>query len=900
MKISPLYILKLFLLILFLLTGFSSLIAQEVRLQGNVNDSTQNPIPYTNLVATPLGADHQISFAITDERGRYKLQLLKNIEYNITITHMGFFKYSDTVQLTSDTWKDYSLKRSIESLEEVIIEQEMAVLVKEDTITYRTDQFRTGEERKLREILKNLPGIEVDRAGNVTVNGKKVTKFMVEGKTFFTGDTKLGVNNIPADAVDEVEALDNYNEVSFLKGLDDSDRMALNIKLKAGKKKFLFGDLEAGGGIEKRYVIHPTLFFYSPKTAINAIIDINNIGEKSFTIQDYIDFEGGFASMLDGSTSFGDVYNSDFAQFLNQENFIYQKNDFGAGSVSQQINSKLRLEAFSIVNKGRTQTLTDNNLIYLSEENLNEFRETSQEKALWFSLNKLKLRYQPQENTDIAYEAFIKTSTGDAQEKLISLTAVDTTLTRIYQQPENFSVNQEVRYNKQFSYKHTSTLTANYFYSEQESNNDWLFNQPVFSSLIPFQPDGDFYNLLQNTATQEHKAVLDLKHYWVINNYNHLNPKVGFAYNGESFSTTDRQLLQDGSSNTFEQRGFNNNLKLGLIDYYVGLQYKAKAGDFIFKPGIFFHSYLWKVSQFSKVITDKTKSIGLPELKIDYEISSAENIKFDYQLNTGFSNASQYANRLRLISFNQLFRGNENLENQLFHSASLRYRQFNLYKGLILNAKLHYIKRVKSVRNIIQIEGINQVNTSVYTNLPENTYSFTGSFTKRIAKYRLTLRGNINLFDYSRIINGAQNSYQSHNYHYTAKVETRFREWPNIEIGWEQSFTNYKNPFFTTRFTQVNPYALLEWDFLNDFIFKADYSYNYYQNRNTEQINRFELGNFSLFYNKEDSPWGFTIDVNNVFDVQYKNENSINQFMVTDKNIYLQTRTLLVKLSYKL
>ena len=218
-------------------------------------DSTQNPVPYTNLIATPLTESQEITFAITDVQGRYKLNLAEAVSYQLEITHMGFSKVTDTVKFTANSQKNYYLQESTESLEEVIIKQEMAVIVKEDTITYRTDQFKTGEERKLREVLKKLPGVEVDREGNVTVNGKKVTKLMVEGKTFFTGDTKLGVNNIPADAVDEVEALDNYNEVGFLKGLSDSDQMALNIKLKEGKKKFLFGDLEAGGGIKDRYLI---------------------------------------------------------------------------------------------------------------------------------------------------------------------------------------------------------------------------------------------------------------------------------------------------------------------------------------------------------------------------------------------------------------------------------------------------------------------------------------------------------------------------------------------------------------------------------------------------------------------------------------------------------------------
>src|SRR5690606_14735057 len=120
-------------------------------------------------------------------------------------------------------------------------------------------------------VLKNLPGVEVDREGNVTINGKKVTRLMVEGKTFFTGDPKLGVNNIPADVVEEVEALDNYSEIAFLKGLSDTDQMALNIKPKEGKKNFVFVDLEAGAGVEERYVVDPTLFYYSHQSAVNVI-----------------------------------------------------------------------------------------------------------------------------------------------------------------------------------------------------------------------------------------------------------------------------------------------------------------------------------------------------------------------------------------------------------------------------------------------------------------------------------------------------------------------------------------------------------------------------------------------------------------------------------------------------
>lgn len=881
------------------MTGFSVLHGQDVRLEGQVLDTIKNPIPFTNIIATPLVQNLHSTFAITNTEGHYKLNLQKSISYRIEISHLGFSNKVDTLNIDQNTNKTYVLEESLETLDQILIKQKMAVIVKKDTIIYRTDHFKTGEERKLREVLKKLPGVEVDREGNVKVNGKKVTKLMVEGKTFFTGDAKLAVNNIPADVVDEIEALDNYSEIAFLKGLIDSNQMALNIKLKADKKEFVFGDLETGAGIDNRFLLHPTLFYYSPKTAINVIADVNNIGKKSFTMRDYINFEGGFTSLLDGSTSFADVYNSDFAQFLNQKDFVFQKNDFGAGSIFKQLNRSVRLEAFSIINKGKTHTRNNNIINYLTDDGTEEHRETSTNNNAIFTLTKLKLRHQPNVATDLTYNTFIKTSNGNAFQNINSYAIQDSIITKTLQQPKNLSINQDIRYNKQISYKHTSTVTANYSYSTIDNDYDWVFNQPVFGNLIPFQKEGDSYHLLQNTTSIKHQVVIDLKHYWILNNFNHIYPRVGFTFLNDTFTSLDHQILQDGTSNGFQDDGFNNDTDFRLNDKYVGIQYKLKMGHFIFKSGVMFHSYFWKINQFSEEVTNKQKNVWLPELNIKYDVSSAEKIEFNYQLNTSFSNSQNFANRLRLANFNQIYHGNENLENELYHTAFLNYIQFNMYKGIYINANFSYTKRDQSVRSVIQIDGIDQINTSIYTSLPENSYSFTGSFGKQISNYRLTFLGNLNFADYSRLVNDQLLDYQSNNYGYTLKFETHFKKWPNFEIGWNQNLSDFNSKISKNNFTQINPYGTLDWNFLKDFILSTHYAYNYYKNLNTKQSNHSDIGNLSLYYNKEDSPWGFEIDLNNVFDVRFKNENTFNQFFVSDTNLFIQPRTILFILSYK-
>jgi hypothetical protein len=869
-------------------------------MEGKVMDTLQKPLEYANILAIPSSKNLDIQFSITDEKGNYKLTLAKDSLYNIEISYLGYQKIIEPVTLFKDLQKNFILQPSNQTLEEVLIQQRLPVKVREDTITYRTDVFVTGEERKLRDVLKKLPGVEVDRGGNVTVNGKKVDKFLVEGKTFFTGDTKLGVNNIPADAVDEVEVLDNYNEIAFLKGLSDSDVMAMNIKLKEGKKRFVFGDLEVGGGIEDRYLAHPSLFYYSPKTNVNVIADFNNTGKKAFTFNDYINFEGGFTKIIEDPAGYASLTNSAFAQSLLNQDFVFNRNNFGAFNIAQELSPSTQLSAYTILNGTTVETRTESENSYLVNNQVTtvENRTTTNEVDNFFTLSKLVLKHTPTLEDDLTYEAVLKTSTGTAFERMTSLSTLENNSTTSQNEPTATELEQQLAYNKQFSNKHTTTATANFSFAEDKNDTDWQFTQPIFSDLIPLDGETPF-NILQQVSSKNYLGSLGIKHYWVLNNFNHIYPVLGYSHSHQEYNTQDIQQLQN-STNTFNVAGFNNATTFRLNDPYFGFQYKAKIGDVIIKPGLVYHYYFWDVSQFGTKEISAEKVQLLPEALITWDIKSSEKLNFKYSLNSRFNDVSFFANRLRLQSFNSLYRGNEQLENSLAHQASLSYYKFSLLKGLFYNAGVTYTKRVQSIRNATVIEGIDQVNTSVYTDLPEENFSIQGSFSKKIKRFKFTLSGNTLLANYSRNINNTVTEYTSNYYSYAIKTETYFKEWPNIEIGLRQGFSTFSSETFKNNFTQTDPYAILEYDFLNNFILKVDYTYNNYVNRNENATNNFEIGNASLYYNKEDSPWGFEVDVDNIFDVSFKNNNSFNQFIVNDTRIFIQPRTLLFKVSYKL
>jgi len=876
------------------------LYAQEITFSGVVTDSNEIFLYGANIIAVPESDKLDMKFSISDEKGRYRMNLLKDSTYILEVSYLGFQKITDTISHTQDVTHAFRMDPNKESLDEVLIKHRMAVVVKKDTIVYRTDAFKTGEERKLREVLKKLPGVEVSRDGTVTVNGKKVDKLMVDGKTFFTGDTKMAIENIPADAVDEVEVLDNYSEIPFLKGLEDSDKMVMNIKLAAGKKKFVFGEVEAGGGSRDRYMLHPTLFYYSPKTSINLIGDFNNTGEKAFSMQDYVNFEGGILALRNNQEGFS-IYNDDFSRFLRNEDFIYSKNEFGAFNIVQKISNKIDLNAYTIASVNKMEMLEDNAIVYVNGgTGLNEFRETRSNNNLFFSLNKIQLRYIPNQEEDITYDAYIKTSKANALEQIFSDIPQNSNFINTQIEATAIDFTNNLKYSKQFSFKHTSTINLNYKFSKNDNNRNWIFDRPLFSGIIPFIEEDEAFELLQNTASRLNQITLEVKHYWVLNNTNHIYPILGTEYFDQHYYTLDEQVLSNGEINNFTNAGFNNSLDFRLVDSYFGFQYKMKTGKLILKPGLVYHFYLWNAHQFEEQITKNTKPVLLPELEAEYEFRNSEKLRFKYSLNSRFSDAENFANRLRLTSFNRLFNGNEDIENELFHIASLTYYNFNLFKGIFINGSLNYNKRFQSIRNTTIIQGIDQITTAIYTDLPEETYSLSGSFSKKISNYKLTIQGHGSLSNYQRTINNSLISYESGNYGYTFKTETSFKDLPNLEIGVQQRISEFTSNSFSNSFDQVNPYAILEYDFLNDFILKADYAYNYYENQSTGDINRFQMSSASLYYNKEDSPWGFEIDVNNVFDTRFKKNNTFNQFIIADQRIFIQPRTVLFKLSYKL
>ncbi|NRR89975.1 carboxypeptidase-like regulatory domain-containing protein [Winogradskyella undariae] len=892
---------KYIVVILIFLAGFSSFInAQQIKVSGKVSDTLQNPLSYSNILAIPKADDQDVKFAITENDGSYKLGLAKNQTYELTVSYLGYKPQTIIITTTDQNLsKNFILKENPDQLDEVNIKYTPPITVKKDTITYDVSKFVTGEERKLRDALKKLPGVEVDRAGNVMVNGKKVTKVLVENKTFFTGNSKLAVNNIPADAVEKIEVLDNYNEVAMLKGLQDSEDMAMNILLKEDKKKFVFGDIEAGAGIEERYLLHPNLFYYSPKTNVNFIGDLNNQGIKSFSFRDYLEFEGGFGKLLDDAGNYFSLFNSDFAQYLNNQDFTDNTNQFGALNIRQSVSKHTDISGYLITSNSKTQTASNTLNSYQNiADPFTEDRTVANNLNNFFTIGKVTIDYDPSYKEDFAYNAFVKVTNNDSHGFVNTMNPDQnnsiTTLTDV----TALNLKQNITYSRKLSKAHTATLEATYNFQNDKPITEWLTNQQILQGLIPLEDDA-VYNILQTKRSTSHNFNAIIKDYWVINNFNHLYTSLGVNTSFNDFYNEDVQLLNDGSINNFSSAGFGNDFGYSFIDTYLGLEYKFQIGIATFKPAVFYHGYLWRTQQFEDSETF-SKNLVLPQFTTKVEFNNSEKLNFKYKLNARFPGINQLANNFVLSNFNSVYRGNNQLENQLYHSATLSYYKFSLFRGLNFNLNTSFNKRLKTIKTVSELNGIESFNTTTMFDQPEHNWVLSGRISKKINKISYNLSNRFSYNDFYQILNDETNLNISKSIASTIGIETSFKNYPNVEINYTKDFNNYKALNNVSNFENDQLEVILEYDFLKDFIFKADYTFDNYNNKSLDTKTTFDTANASLFYQIEDSPWGFEINATNLFDTRFKQQNSFNAFVISDSRTFILPRILMFKVSYKL
>ncbi|MEO9513079.1 MAG: carboxypeptidase regulatory-like domain-containing protein [Flavobacteriaceae bacterium] len=879
--------------------SFCSFSQVAITISGKVLDTLQNPLQNTNIIAIPDSNNLQIVYTTTKTDGSFKIELINKGVYELTFSHLGYLTKKSTITAIKGPNINIVLRERIEQLNEIIIDYTPPIQIKKDTISYTTDAFVSGKERKLREVLKKLPGIEVDHEGNVTSQGKSVTKVLVEDKIFFTGNSKLAVNNIPADAVDKIQVIEDYNEVGFLKGLQNSEDVALNIKLKENKKKFAFGDIETGGGDEERYLAHSNLFYYSPKTNVNFIADLNNIDIKSFTLKDYIDFNGGFGKLIGDIKGYLTLSNDDFSQFLINDDFKANINRFGALNIRQTLSPSAEVNSYFILNNSDTENETRTLNIYNSDENqFNENRVTTNTLNNFFVLGKITLNYKPNIKEHLSSNTFIKITNNSNNGSILTESTIQDNTFAVLSDLDALDFKQNLEYSKRFSKAQTLSLETTLNYQESTPTTNWITNETFLAGLIPLEDDTVFETRQQRETRTTAFDIL-VRDYWVLNNFNHVYTTMGADLLFQNYTSQETQILGNGILNEFSDNGFGNNMAFRLGDVFMGLEYKFLTGIFTIKSSLFYHCYQWENTQQNIRIKDNTNAI-LPEFNSTAEFNSSEKLRFRYRRQIRFPEGNRFLNNFLLNSFNSILLGNPNLSNERFHTYSLNYYKFNLFRGLNLNTGINYNRKTQSAKNTTDLDGIDQFVTYNMFSRPENSITGNFNFSKTIGDVKLSVQSSANYSEFFQLVNDDISKNTLKTFSLTGKVETSFKDWPNFELGYTYEPSTFSTRLFVNEFTNTELFVNLSYYFFKDFQFNGDFKRTNYDNISQKITNTFDIVNVSFFYQKEDSPWGFEVSSTNLLGTQYKRQNSFTNFLISDQTTFIIPRIVLFKISYKL
>lgn len=272
--------------------------AQNLTIQGSLKDSIANRALNSATVSLVYAKDSSlVSFSRTNEAGAFNFKNVAPGNYLISVSYVGYVpKWVPVITGTEKTVEmGLIYMNDVNTMSTVTVTaRRPPVVINGDSVEFNSENFKTAPNAVVEDLLKKMPGMEVDKSGGITVNGKKVTKVFVNGKEFFTGDPVMATKNLPADAVDKIQVYDRKSDQAMFTGIDDgSEETAINLKLKKDRNKSTFGKLNGGAGTPSVFDLQGNVNVINNDEQLSAIGGANNTNRQNFSNRNIINFSGG-------------------------------------------------------------------------------------------------------------------------------------------------------------------------------------------------------------------------------------------------------------------------------------------------------------------------------------------------------------------------------------------------------------------------------------------------------------------------------------------------------------------------------------------------------------------------------------------------------------------------------
>lgn len=297
------------LLLLCTFTGIAQF--QDFKISGTITTEAGNkPLESATVYLEKAKDSTLVTYTITDQNGFFSIEdktVAKDLR--LYVSYVGMQTFRKDITLTTDEIDLGTIKMELSdnTLDEVVIKSRAPITIKKDTLEFNVKSFKTKKDATVEDLLKKLPGVEVDEEGKISVNGKEVNKILVNGKPFFGDDPTITTRNLTKEIIEKVQITDTKTDAEAFAGEDsDGEDKTINLTIKEENNKGIFGRVAAGGGTDERYEFAGFFNRFDNDQRISILAGGNNINSAGFSFGEIRKMFGNSgSSFVSSNGSFG-------------------------------------------------------------------------------------------------------------------------------------------------------------------------------------------------------------------------------------------------------------------------------------------------------------------------------------------------------------------------------------------------------------------------------------------------------------------------------------------------------------------------------------------------------------------------------------------------------------------
>lgn len=858
---------------------------------GEIRDSKNQLLPYANVYLKSENGSIA-AYCYADNNAKYELKTNKIGKYTLNFSALNYQTYNVDIEITPESdilTVNALLTYAPIELKEVVLRSEKQINQKKDTIVFNAKSFATGNEKVVEDLLKKIPGLTVTNDGTIKVGNQEVEKIMIDGDDFFEKGYKLLTKNMPSAPIEKVELYQHYSNKKYLKNIEHSDKVALNLKLSEEAKRQWLGDIQAGYGVasENRHEIHGNLMNFGKKNKYYFITNVNNVGRDAIGDINHLIKP----SKNNESSSVGDNENAmpviainDSKPELKEQRVNFNNAQMVSLNSIFTISEKAKLKTLFFVNNDRNHSYINGFESFIVHDiDFQNTAYTHAAKSNTAGFGKIDFTYDFSNSKMLEYSGrFNLSNQKNNRDVIFNNNFLDE---KLHGKGQLFD--QKVVFSNKLSDSKVLLLTGRFI--NEEMNQSYTTEPFLYPEI--FMTEAQYS---QQTALNKMQFAAVESHFLNrMKNKNVLEVQFGNQFRKDHLDT--EFFLGNGN---FFPNEYQNRFLYQTNDLYLNLKYRFTFKKVGLSTQFGAHQMLNKLENFDVSETQSPFFIK-PKVAIDWNINKSNKVSATYAY--AKTNATVLDNFTNYINTGfRSFQKGTNEFNQLANSSMNITHNFGDWsKRFFVNNYITYVKNHDFISTNSYVSKNFSQNEKILIH-NRNFLSLSSNIEKYIKSFKTNLKVSIegSQSNYKNSINGSGlREVKDTNLDYGITLRSGFRGFFNYHFG----FTNTYNSIKTTiKNDYTNNVTFLDLHFMIskkiDFQIQTE---RYYFGSMEKQNNAYHFVDFEAKYTLKQKNIVLSLLGSNLTDTKKFKDYNITDISVSKTEYRLQPRYVLLKIDFQ-